>query len=130
MEIINKILYKLHFKKRPRPPFSQGELLPAPIKEALNEAGLNTDSIIYAFKTDMKSAEEFGDLYVLFDEKGIYIALFEEPPLPPARKKKKAPVKVKLLSTALTRSLLHRVEFIQSLFRHKGKPTLYPINNY
>lgn len=97
MEIVNKILYKLHLKKRPRPPFSQGEFLPAPIKEALNEEKLNTDSIIYAFKTDMKNAEEFGELYVFFDENGVYTALFEEQPLPSARKKKQPPVKPKLV---------------------------------
>ncbi len=97
MKVINKILYKLHLKKPPRPPFGQGEFLPTPIKEALSEKKLNTDSIIYAFRSDMSSAEEYGDLYVFFDEKGIYTALFEEPPLPSARKHKKIPVKPRLL---------------------------------
>ncbi len=98
MEIINKVLYKLHLKKRPRPPFTPGELLPPHIKERLEEEKLSTDNLIYSFKSDMINAEEYGDLYVFFDNKGIYTAQFEETPKPAKRKGKKAPeFKPKLL---------------------------------
>ncbi len=98
MEIINKVLFKLHLKKRPRPPFTPGELLPSHIKERLTEENLNTDNLIYSFKSDMINAEEYGDLYVFFDSKGVYTAQFEEAPKPEKRKGKKAPeFKPKLL---------------------------------
>ncbi len=96
MEIVNKILYKLHLKKPPRPSYTPGELLPKPIKEVLEENKLNTDSIIYSFKSDMSDAEEYGDLYVFFDEKGVYTASFEEE-VKPKKGKKKLEFKPKLL---------------------------------
>ena len=98
MEIINKVLYKLHLKKRPRPPFEKGELLPPPVKEALEQENLDTSEIIYSFKTDMVSAEEYGDCYVFFDKKGMYIAEFEEPVKPKKKSKKKLEFKPSLLS--------------------------------
>ena len=88
MEFLNKILYKLHIKKRPRPKHDPAEQLPPPIKEALEAEHLSTESIIYTFKSDMCGAEEYGDVYVFFDEKGIYTAHFEEPAKPKKRKKK------------------------------------------
>lgn len=89
MEIINKTLLKLHIKKPPRPNFSPSGTLPEPIKEILQGNGLVTDSIIYSLKTDMTGAEAFGDCYIMFDEKGVYIAEIEEPEIP--KKKKGAP---------------------------------------
>ncbi len=99
MEIVNKVLYKLHLKKRPRPSFEPGELLPKPIKDALTEEKLNTESVIYSFKSDMCGPEEYGDLYIFFDEKGMYIAQFEEIEKPKKKKSKKklTDVKPKLL---------------------------------
>ena len=89
MKIINKVLYKLHIKKPPRPNFSPSGTLPEPVKEILQEAELNTDSIIYSFKTDMLGAEAFGDCFIMFDEKGVYLAEIEEPEIPPKKTKKK-----------------------------------------
>ncbi len=97
MKIANKILYKLHIKKPPSPNFSASGVLPAPIKEILQEAELNTDSIIYSFKSDMTEAETFGDCYFMFDEKGIYIAEFEEPQIFKKKKKKNTPPSKPLL---------------------------------
>lgn len=97
MEVINKILYKLHIKKPPRPPFEKKVALPPPIKEALEKENLNTENIIYSFKSDMSDAEEYGDLYVFFDEKGLYTALFEENIEPDKKSKKKIEFKPKLL---------------------------------
>lgn len=93
MKIINKALYKLHIKKPPRPDFSPSGSLPEPIKEILRAAELNTDSIIYSFKTDMLGAEAFGDCFIIFDEKGLYIAEIEEPELPKKKKKNAPPPK-------------------------------------
>ncbi len=103
MKIINKVLYKLHIKKPPRPNFLPSGTLPEPIKKVLQEAGLNTDSIIYSFKTDMVGAETFGDCYIMFDEKGMYIAEIKEPEIPKKKKKKNTlpPKPVLLRLTAL-----------------------------
>ncbi len=89
MKTINKILYKLHIKKPPHPNFPPSGVLPDPIKEILQEANLNTDSVIFSFKSDMTGAETFGSCYVLFDEKGVYAAEIEEPEYSPKKKKKK-----------------------------------------
>lgn len=97
IQILNKILYKLHLKKPHRPHFMPTDILPDPIKEILNEAGMNTDSVIYSFRSDMCDAECFGDTYIFFDEKGIYTAQIEEPPLPEKRNKKTPPAKPRLL---------------------------------
>ena len=91
MEIVNKVLCKLHIKKPPRPNFSPSGTLPEPVKEILQEEKLNTDSIIYSFKTDMVGAETFGDCYIMFDEKGMYIAEIKEPEIPKKKKKKSTP---------------------------------------
>lgn len=94
MELLNKVLYKLHIKKMPRPHRESFEQLPPSVKEALEAERLCTDSIIYTFKSDMCDAEEYGDFYVFFDEKGVYTALFDELPKPT---KKKLECKPKLL---------------------------------
>ncbi|MEE1502826.1 MAG: hypothetical protein UGF89_01100, partial [Acutalibacteraceae bacterium] len=91
MKIVNKILYKLHIKKPPRPNFLPTGILPDSVKEILQEAELNTDSIIYSFKTDMLEAELFGDCYIMFDDKGIYVAEIEESPVQKNKKKKNTP---------------------------------------
>ena len=93
MKLINKVLYKLHIKKPPRPNFSPSGILPEPIKGILHDEHLNTDSIIYSFKTDMIGSDIFGDCYIMFDEKGIYIAEIEEPEISKKKKKKTPPPK-------------------------------------
>ena len=89
MKIVNKALVKLHIKKPPRPDFFPSGSLPEPIKEILQDAGLNTKAIIHHFKSDMLDAEIFGDCYIMFDEKGVYIAEIEEPEMQKKSKKKK-----------------------------------------
>ena len=93
MKIVNKILYKLHIKKPPHPKFSPSGALPEPVKEVLQNEKLGTDSIIYAFKTDMRGSECFGDCFIMFDEKGVYIAEIDEPELPKKKKKGTPPPK-------------------------------------
>lgn len=110
IQILNKILIKLHLKKPRRPHFMPTGILPDPIKEILNEAGLNTDSVIYSFKSDMCDAECFGDTYIFFDEKGIYTAQVEEPPLPKKMNKKVPPAKPRLLK--LTSLLVNEIDEI------------------
>lgn len=97
MKIINKLLVKLHIKKPPHSHFQPAGKLPEPISELLKENGLETEGLICVFKADMKAAEEFGDVYFMFDEKGVYIAEFEENIEPSKKKKKKIEFKPKLL---------------------------------
>ena len=89
MKIINKILFKLHIKKPPHPVFTPSGQLPEPIIKVLNENGLNTDNLIHTFKTDMCSPEAFGEVYVCFDEKRLYVAEIESPDIDLKRKSKK-----------------------------------------
>ena len=96
MEILNKILYKLHIKKPPRSHKGERELLPPPVKDILEKENLDTSSVIFSVKTDMCGAEEYGDVYIFFDEKGIYTAEIEEP-INPKKNKKKVDFKPKLL---------------------------------
>ena len=96
MEILNKILYKLHIKKPPRSHKGERELLPPPVKDILEKENLDTSSVIFSLKTDMCGAEEYGDVYIFFDEKGIYTAEIEEP-INPKKNKKKVDFKPKLL---------------------------------
>ncbi len=96
MEILNKVLYKLHIKKPPHSPKGEREFLPPPVKEILEKENLDTSSVIFSFKTDMCGAEEYGDVYIFFDEKGIYTAEFEEA-IKPKKNKKKVDLKPKLL---------------------------------
>ena len=96
MEILNKILYKLHIKKPPRSHKGERELLPPPVKDILEKENLDTSSVIFSLKTDMCGAEEYGDVYIFFDEKGIYTAEIEEP-IKPKKNKKKVNFKPKLL---------------------------------
>lgn len=96
MEILNKILYKLHIKKPPRSHKGERELLPPPVKDILEKENLDTSSVIFSLKTDMCGAEEYGDVYIFFDEKGIYTAEIEEP-IKPKKNKKKLDFKPKLL---------------------------------
>lgn len=90
MNIINKALIKLHLKKKPHKdkPFGFGEL-PTPVKELLNKEGLNTDNLISNIKLDMNEEECFSDVYLCFDEKGIYYSELEEPVLPDKKNSKK-----------------------------------------
>lgn len=89
MEIINKVLYKLHLKKPPHHPREKGDVLSDDLKALLEAEGLDTSGVIFSFKTDMCSAEEFGSNIVFFDEKGIYTAQLEEPALPKKKHGKK-----------------------------------------
>ncbi len=88
MEILNKVLYKLHLKKRPKKPFSVGELFPPPIKDALENKNVEVDEVIYSFKTDMVSPEEYAELYIFFNKETLYIARFTEEVKPQKGKKK------------------------------------------
>ena len=97
MNLINKILIKLHIKK---PPHGHGipvGKLPEPVNALLKENGLDTDNLIYVFKSDMCDAERFGDFYVMFDEKGVYTAEIQEPEIP-KKKKKTSPAPPSLVS--------------------------------
>ncbi len=96
MELLNRILYKLRLKKPPRSPIIKSELLPPMVKEALEAEKLDTSSVIFCFKTDLCDAEEYGDVYIFFDEKGVYSAQFEEN-IRPKKGKKKIEFKPKLL---------------------------------
>lgn len=91
MKVINKILYKLHIKKPPRPGFASAGTLPEPVKGILQKEGLDTESILFSFRADMTGAEAFGDCYILFDEKGVYTAEIEESELPKKKKKNTPP---------------------------------------
>ncbi|MBQ8183864.1 MAG: ABC transporter ATP-binding protein [Clostridia bacterium] len=88
MEILNKVLYKLHIKKPPRPSGPQKEMIPEPVREILEKEGLDTSSVIFSIKTDMVSAEQYGDNLIFFDDKGVYCAQFREKELPQKQKKK------------------------------------------
>ena len=88
MSVINKILYKLHIKKPPKKAPTAKEILPEPIREVLENEGLKTSEAIFSLKTDMTSAEEYGDNLIFFDEKGVYCAVFKEKELPKKQKKK------------------------------------------
>lgn len=90
---LNKVLFKLHLKKPPFPPFEGKKDLPPPIKECLNKNGLSTDSLIYFAKSDMNADGLFSDFYVLFDEKGVYCAEFNEP-VEPVKEKKNSRKKI------------------------------------
>ncbi len=92
-ELLNKVLYKLHLKKPPHPPFPPKESIPEPVREVLEAEGLDTSSVIFSIKTDMTAAEEYGDTLIFFDEKGLYRAVFKEKELPkkPKKRHKKPP---------------------------------------
>ncbi len=90
MKVLNKVLVKLHIKKPPHQPYQKGEILPEQYKAILEKEKLDTSDIIYGFRSDMCSAEEFGTCYILFDKMGVYVATFTEPEIP-RKKKKKAP---------------------------------------
>lgn len=102
MRILKKVLIKLHIKKPPRHPHAGNTALPDPIKEELQKNGLNTENIIVFFKTDMCRAEQFGDAYILLDEKGIYVAEFDEQIEKSEKKKKKIEFSPKLLKLTAT----------------------------
>lgn len=97
MEFVNKVLCKLGLKKPPRKPFERAGTLPKPIRDVLEENSLNTENIIYSFKSGMTSSNSFGDMYFFFDEKGMYIAEFEEKVQPKKKSKKRIEFKPELL---------------------------------
>lgn len=81
MNIINKLFVKLHLKKPPENhnDNAEGKLkLPPPVAERLNAEGLDTENLIFFFKTDMNNEALFSDSYVLFDQNGVYVAEFLE----------------------------------------------------
>ena len=47
MELINKVLYKLHIKKRPRPKREKGELFPPAVKESIEGAGIDLSGVLH-----------------------------------------------------------------------------------
>ncbi len=97
MEIVDKILHKLHLKKRPKKPFPSGELLPPPVKDALEKDNINTEEIIYSFKSDMVSPEEYADLHIFFTKENMNIVRLSEE-IKPKKGKKKLEFKPEILS--------------------------------
>ena len=90
MELLDKFLIKLHIRK-PHPHDRDARKLPPPVAEALAGEGLDTSQLITFFKTDMVAFDRFGDAYVMLDEKGLYLAEFEETvgPRPPKQRGRK-----------------------------------------
>ena len=100
MKLINKLLVKLHLKKAPEKPDNDNNStvnLPPPIIERLKNENLNTDNLIFSFKSDMNSEALYSDTYILFDDKGIYIADFNEEIYKKKKSKKKLEFKPELL---------------------------------
>ncbi len=93
MEVLNKVLYKLHIKKKPRPKREKGELFPPAVKEAIEGAGIDVSNVIYGFKSNMSGAEQFGDCYIFFTEKSLHTIAFDDPPPPPKKGKKMPDIK-------------------------------------
>ena len=89
MEILNKILYRLHLKKPPKKNHDNKEIIPGFIKEAAEARQLDTSDAVFAFKTDMSDAEEYGDVFIFFDHKGIYKILFKDVDFTQNKKSKK-----------------------------------------
>lgn len=102
MELINKVLYKLHIKKRPRPKREKGEIFPPAVKEAIETSGIDTSNVIYGFKSNMCEAEQFGDCYIFFTEKNLYTVTFDDPPPPPKKGKKLPEIKPVINKTTAT----------------------------
>lgn len=101
-DIINKALVRLHLKKPPFPPIEGKRDLPLPVRDCLENAGLSTASLIYFSKSDMNNERMFSDCYVMFDEKGVYCAEFNEPVLPKKKSRKKLEFKPELLKLSST----------------------------
>ncbi len=126
MEIINKVLYKLHLKKRPKKPFSPKELLAPPVKEALENAHIKTDEIIYSFKSDMISPEEYADLHIFFTKENMCIARLSEEVKP-----KKGKKKIEFKPTVISSNIIPLAE-IDELFTEQYLATgqlTYKFNN-
>ena len=100
MRILNKLLVKLHIKKPPEiPDGEKGDLkLPPPIAERLKQENLNTDNLIFSFKSDMNSEALYSDTYVFFDKDGVYIADFNEEIKEKKKSRKKLEFKPELLN--------------------------------
>lgn len=88
MGLLNKVLIKLHIKKRP-PHNMPGERakLPPDAAALLSDNGLNCDNLVLFCKSDMNRDGDFRDTYVLLDEKGLYIADITADVLPKKGKK-------------------------------------------
>ena len=100
MEILNKLLVKLHIKKPPEKPDDDKNSvvkLPPPIMECLQKEKLDTKNLIFSFKSDMNSDALYSDTYIMFDEKGLYIADFNEEVKSKKKNKKKLEFKPDLL---------------------------------
>jgi hypothetical protein len=100
MNIIDKLLIKFHIKKPPENHDADGEKnkLPPPIAERLKAENLNTDNLIFFFKSDMNSEALYSDTLLMFDEKGVYVADFKEEIKPKKKSKKKIEIKPELLN--------------------------------
>ena len=99
MNIINKLLIKLHIKKAPDKKTGDSDnkiKLPAPISERLEKENLDLSELIFFFKTDMDKEALYSDTYILFDNKGIYIADFSEEVKPKKKSRKKLEFKPEL----------------------------------
>lgn len=71
--------------------------LPPPVRDALTESGLDLSGLIYFVKSDMSNSESYSDTYFLFDDKGVYSAVFKEEVKPKKKSKKKLEFKPELL---------------------------------
>ena len=99
MNIIDKLLIKFHIKKPPEnheAEHGKGKL-PPPIANRLKAEKLNTEDLIFFFKSDMNSKALYSDTFLMFDEKGLYIADFNEEIKPKNKSKKKLEFKPELL---------------------------------
>ncbi|MBE6747892.1 MAG: ATP-binding cassette domain-containing protein [Ruminococcaceae bacterium] len=98
MKIIDKLLIKFHIKKPPENHENDNNgaiKLPPPVLERLKEEKLDTDNLIFFFKSDMNDEALYSDTYIMFDEKGLYIADFLEE----VRAKKKSRKKLEFKPT-------------------------------
>ena len=102
MDLINKVLYMLHIKKRPRPKREKGEIFPPAVKEAIETSGIDTSNVIYGFKSNMCGAEQFGDCYIFFTDKSLYTVTFDDPPPLPKKGKKLPEIKPVINKTTAT----------------------------
>ena len=65
-------------KKPPEIPREEKNPLPGYVKKALGEKGLDTSGVLFSAKGDMDSGACYKDTWMLFDEKGLYLAFGRE----------------------------------------------------
>ncbi len=101
MNIFKRVLIKAGIIKKPPGDFHPHGVMPEVFSEVLKSNGVDTEKIIFSFKTDMSAADVFGNIFMFFDSENIYLAEFNEeirPPEKKGKKKKKEDFKPQLLS--------------------------------